>query len=105
VDGVICGHIHAAAIKDIGGIRYINCGDWVDSCTAVLEHEDGRMELLEWGVLPRRIETEGAAPDEPRWEPVVAKPLLEPADGTPVLNLQASAADCDRARSGGVPHQ
>lgn len=49
VDGVICGHIHAAAIKDIGGIRYINCGDWVDSCTAVLEHEDGRMELLEWG--------------------------------------------------------
>jgi len=49
LDGVICGHIHAATIKDIGGVRYINCGDWVDSCTAVVEHQDGRMELVEWG--------------------------------------------------------
>ena len=48
LDGVVCGHIHSAAIKDIGGIRYINCGDWVDSCTAVVEHEDGRMELVRW---------------------------------------------------------
>jgi UDP-2,3-diacylglucosamine pyrophosphatase LpxH len=48
VDGVICGHIHMAAIKEIGGITYINCGDWVDSCTAILEHEDGCMELVEW---------------------------------------------------------
>ena len=50
VDGDICGHIHAAAIKEIDGITYINCGDWVDSCTAILEHTDGRMELIEWGV-------------------------------------------------------
>ena len=49
LDGVICGHIHSAAIKDIDGIRYINCGDWVDSCTAILEHADGRMELVHWG--------------------------------------------------------
>ena len=47
-DGVVCGHIHSAAIKDIGGITYINCGDWVDSCTAIVEHEDGRMELVRW---------------------------------------------------------
>jgi len=47
-DGVICGHIHAATIKDIGGIRYMNCGDWVDSCTAIVEHTDGRMELIHW---------------------------------------------------------
>jgi UDP-2,3-diacylglucosamine pyrophosphatase LpxH len=47
-DGVVCGHIHSAAIKDIGGIRYINCGDWVDSCTAIVEHDDGRMELVRW---------------------------------------------------------
>jgi UDP-2,3-diacylglucosamine pyrophosphatase LpxH len=47
-DGVVCGHIHSAAIKDIGGITYINCGDWVDSCTAVVEHSDGCMELLRW---------------------------------------------------------
>jgi len=50
VDGVICGHIHAAAIKEISGITYMNCGDWVDSCTAIVEHTDGRMELIEWGI-------------------------------------------------------
>ena len=49
VDGVICGHIHSATIRDMGGIAYLNCGDWVDSCTAILEHQDGRMELLRWG--------------------------------------------------------
>ena len=48
LDGVICGHIHAAAIKDIEGVTYINCGDWVDSCTAIVEHLDGRLELVEW---------------------------------------------------------
>lgn len=48
LDGVVCGHIHSAAIKDIGGITYLNCGDWVDSCTAIVEHEDGRMELVHW---------------------------------------------------------
>ncbi len=48
-DGVICGHIHAATIKQINGVTYINCGDWVDSCTAIVEHFDGRMELIEWG--------------------------------------------------------
>jgi UDP-2,3-diacylglucosamine pyrophosphatase LpxH len=47
-DGVVCGHIHSAAIKTIGGITYINCGDWVDSCTAIVEHPDGRMELVRW---------------------------------------------------------
>jgi UDP-2,3-diacylglucosamine pyrophosphatase LpxH len=46
LDGVICGHIHCAAIKDIDGIEYINCGDWVDSCTAIVEHTNGRMELV-----------------------------------------------------------
>jgi UDP-2,3-diacylglucosamine pyrophosphatase LpxH len=49
LDGVICGHIHSAGIKQIGGLTYINCGDWVDSCTAIVEHHDGRMELLDWG--------------------------------------------------------
>jgi len=47
-DGVICGHIHHAVIEDVGGIRYINTGDWVESCTAIAEHEDGTMELLTW---------------------------------------------------------
>lgn len=50
VDGVVCGHIHVAAIKVLDGITYVNCGDWVDSCTAVVEHHDGRLELVRWGV-------------------------------------------------------
>lgn len=48
LDGVICGHIHAATIREIDGVTYMNCGDWVDSCTALVEHMDGRIELIEW---------------------------------------------------------
>jgi UDP-2,3-diacylglucosamine pyrophosphatase LpxH len=48
VDGVICGHIHHAAVRDDFGTRYINCGDWVESCTAVVEHFDGRFEVITW---------------------------------------------------------
>jgi len=46
--GVICGHIHTAADKDLGGIHYLNSGDWVESLTAIIEHEDGRFQLIEW---------------------------------------------------------
>jgi UDP-2,3-diacylglucosamine pyrophosphatase LpxH len=49
LDGVICGHIHWAAIREIDGLTYVNCGDWVDSCTAIVEHFDGRLELVSWG--------------------------------------------------------
>lgn len=48
VDGVVCGHIHHAVMEDIEGIQYINTGDWVESCTAVVEHFDGTMELIHW---------------------------------------------------------
>jgi len=51
LDGVICGHIHKAARRTIGGIEYINDGDWVESCTALVEHPDGRLEILEWARL------------------------------------------------------
>ncbi len=47
-DGVICGHIHTAALHDDFGLRYVNCGDWVESCTAVGEHADGRFEIIDW---------------------------------------------------------
>ena len=47
-DGVICGHIHHADMHDRFGIRYVNTGDWVESCTAVVEHMDGRMEIVRW---------------------------------------------------------
>lgn len=48
VDGVICGHIHHAVMEDIDGIRYINTGDWVESCTAIAENADGTFELITW---------------------------------------------------------
>jgi UDP-2,3-diacylglucosamine pyrophosphatase LpxH len=48
VDGVVCGHIHHAEIRDIDGILYCNDGDWVESCTAIVEHPDGRLEIVDW---------------------------------------------------------
>ncbi len=48
VDGVVCGHIHRAEITQLHGIDYFNCGDWVESCTALVEHPDGQMEILTW---------------------------------------------------------
>jgi UDP-2,3-diacylglucosamine pyrophosphatase LpxH len=47
-DGIVCGHIHHAADKTIGGIYYLNCGDWVESCTALAEDREGRIWLLWW---------------------------------------------------------
>lgn len=47
-DGVICGHIHHAEIKEINGVTYMNDGDWVESMTALVEHHDGRWEIVTW---------------------------------------------------------
>jgi UDP-2,3-diacylglucosamine pyrophosphatase LpxH len=48
VDGVVCGHIHKAEMRTIDGVLYLNCGDWVESCTALVEHHDGSLELIHW---------------------------------------------------------
>jgi len=48
VDGVVCGHIHFAEIRDIGGLLYCNDGDWVESCTALVERLDGKLEIIQW---------------------------------------------------------
>ena len=61
VDGVICGHIHHAVIHDNFGIRYMNCGDWVESCTALAEHPDGTFEIIRWA---DRSQTLPPLPDE-----------------------------------------
>ncbi len=52
-DGVICGHIHKASLRRIGTIEYMNCGDWVESCSAVVEHLDGTFEIVYWRETPR----------------------------------------------------
>jgi len=67
-DGVICGHIHHATITEIDGLTYCNDGDWVESCTALVEHFDGRLEIVHWaeqrGLIPDALlpalETAGA---------------------------------------------
>ena len=61
VDGVVCGHIHSAEIRQFGDITYYNDGDWVESCTALAEHEDGRMEIIDWAER-KRLEATRAAP-------------------------------------------
>ena len=48
VEGIICGHIHHANMQSMNGIHYINDGDWVESCTALVEHFDGKLELINW---------------------------------------------------------
>ena len=45
--GIICGHIHKAANREVGGVRYLNCGDWVESCTAILHTHDGQFQVIE----------------------------------------------------------
>ena len=47
-DGVICGHIHHAEIKELNGVLYMNDGDWVESCTALVEHHDGTWQIIHW---------------------------------------------------------
>ncbi len=68
VDGVVCGHIHTAEIRTIGGMLYCNDGDWVESCTALVEHLDGRLEIIHW--LDRR------ALDPLRAKPYRSRPAL-----------------------------
>jgi UDP-2,3-diacylglucosamine pyrophosphatase LpxH len=75
--GVICGHIHTPANKRIGDIHYLNSGDWVESLTAIVEHYDGRFELITFnefcGQFPMPGEQDGdAEPDEPLQFPAVS---------------------------------
>lgn len=60
-DGVVCGHIHHAEIRDFDGVTYYNCGDWVESCTALVEHHDGTIELRRWLTIDHADNREAAA--------------------------------------------
>jgi UDP-2,3-diacylglucosamine pyrophosphatase LpxH len=62
--GVVCGHIHKAERREVGGIEYLNCGDWVESCTALVEHDDGRLELLDGLAFNARVRQGFADPNE-----------------------------------------
>lgn len=58
--GVICGHIHTAADKQIAGLHYLNSGDWVESLTAIVQHADDRFEVLDFKEFGRRLEEKQA---------------------------------------------
>jgi UDP-2,3-diacylglucosamine pyrophosphatase LpxH len=64
--GVVCGHIHRAEIREIDGILYCNDGDWVESRTALVEHFDGRLELLHW---------QGESAEQPRAQLAQMQPV------------------------------
>jgi UDP-2,3-diacylglucosamine pyrophosphatase LpxH len=89
-DGIICGHIHHAADRNFNGVHYLNCGDWVESCTAIIEAHDGEMQVVRW--LDRttdRVLLEaapaGVLPPAPAVEAAAAKvlPLPPPSDRAP----------------------
>ncbi len=61
VDGVIAGHIHKAEMRAIEGVAYYNDGDWVEGCTALVEHYDGTMEILHWAEEMARRESDAAS--------------------------------------------
>lgn len=64
VDGVVCGHIHHAELRTVDGLTYANDGDWVESLTALVEHGDGRLEVIEWAEVLRQRQR-AAAPALP----------------------------------------
>lgn len=82
--GVICGHIHHAEMREIDGVLYCNDGDWVESLTALVEHHDGRLEIIHWGQVlagviadAREVRKHAASEEEKSAE-----------DGLPVLASQ-----------------
>jgi UDP-2,3-diacylglucosamine pyrophosphatase LpxH len=72
VDGVVCGHIHHAEIRMIGDVLYLNDGDWVESCSALVEDACGNMEILRWASPPQRRATAVPAEVPARIRPAAA---------------------------------
>jgi UDP-2,3-diacylglucosamine pyrophosphatase LpxH len=79
--GVVCGHIHHAELREIDGVLYANDGDWVESLSALAEHADGRLELLDWSAHARRLPQAA----------VVPAPLASPAPELATLAEEAQA--------------
>ena len=76
VDGVVCGHIHSAEIRQFGDVAYYNDGDWVESCTALVESADGAMRIIDWAEQARVEQTRARTTERAHPRLVVA---AEPA--------------------------
>ncbi len=81
-DGVVCGHIHKAEIRDIDGILYCNDGDWVESRTALVEHWDGRLEIITW-VPPLPAKVKATSTKTQVTTTSVTDPASSPTEGVP----------------------
>ncbi len=64
LDGVICGHIHHPVIRQLDGVTYVNTGDFVESCSLIVEHHDGRLEVMHWSKPYAEIAPAAAAANE-----------------------------------------
>lgn len=93
VDGVVCGHVHRPEARNIDGVAYYNLGDWVDSCTALVEHRDGRLQLLHW--------PETAGDGDGSREPVPEAP--DPAAAAKVVDLASLRAGRRGRGTAGAP--
>ena len=83
LDGVVCGHIHHAELREIDGILYCNDGDWVESLTALVEHDDGRLEIIDWAAHVRSVAAaKRAKPVAAVPQPAPVNPAALPAPST-----------------------
>ena len=103
LDGVICGHIHNAALRRVDGITYINCGDWVDSCTAIVEHMDGELELIRaWHPVASPVANPVANPvtgdtvTRPIAPPVIPLPQTDPGFASAQSHFRVEVVSQDR---------
>ncbi len=95
-DGVVCGHIHHAEMRMIDGILYANDGDWVESLTALVEHHDGRLEIVDRGhrarqLAPARVDRPAVLPTPvPALPAVLSDPAVQAAAASIVREVPAS---------------
>ncbi len=101
-DGIVCGHIHHAEIREIDGITYLNDGDWVESCTALVEHFDGRWEILHWadlrGLVPIDSLGEDLAADQADPDFAAGPVVAAPTARVP-LEVTNKAKECEYSSS------
>lgn len=88
VEGIVCGHIHFPEIRDIDGILYCNDGDWVETCSALVEHTDGRLEILRWFEVREAMLAASPLDADEVGGPTETSGLVRP----PVPGLSTSAA-------------
>jgi len=78
VHGVVCGHIHHAELREVDGLLYANDGDWVESLTALVEHDDGQLEIIDWSHAARHVrrsaDASNTAPSPATAEPSMPVP-------------------------------